>query len=596
MPTKGHIPEEIIDDIRHQADIVDIISEYVSLNHAGKNYKGLCPFHQEKTPSFVVNPAKQIFKCYGCGVGGNVFTFLMHYEQYSFPEAVKFLAARLGIALPSVNQQSSKQLRHQDALYQLHQDTARYFSKCLNEHAKARPVRAYLEQRGVHDESIATFSLGYALPEWDDLFKALRGKYPPELLAESGLILKRKQGVGFYDRFRDRLMIPIHDARGRIVAFGGRIMGEGEPKYLNSPETAIFQKGSTLFGLYHAKDAIRRSGQIMITEGYFDMLIPYSFGVKQVVATMGTSLTENHIRLIRRYARTVLLMFDADPAGMKAVLRTLDMFLPSGLDVRAVMLPQGEDPDTAIRTHGVEGFQRYIADAVPLVDFVRERIVEQYDLSQVSQQVACANQLLPIIVKIPDMIERGIQINRTADLLKISDTVILREFKRVAESGKTSFTPAIPTGKRAAMPLLEQYLLKALCKDKRLIPEVQRALDVEKYIRSPLAKYILKELFVYHDKTDFESKMLDSITRADIQRELSELFMRAEEIVDPVRTVHDCLEQLTVREFEHITKDTTRKVRDAQEKKKRESLDAFLEQKNRDLLRKKAELEKKKTQ
>lgn len=587
------IPEEIINEIRHQADLVEVISEYVPLKKTGSNYKGLCPFHSEKTPSFVVSPAKQIFHCYGCGAGGNVFTFLMQQEKYTFPEAIQVLAKRLGIQISEQSEpKATQQLRRSEGLYQLHHDAAQYFSQHLTQSDQGQQVREYLKQRGIYEKSIQTFSLGYALPSWDGLWKTLIQKYSRDFLLESGLVIKKKSGVGHYDRFRDRLMIPIHDERGRIVAFGGRILGEGEPKYLNSPETSIFHKGRTLFGIYHAKDAIRRLGSILVVEGYFDMIVPYNYGVENIVATMGTALTEHHLRQIQRYTKNVVLVFDSDPAGIKAVLRTLDLFLSSGFEARAVVLPKGEDPDSIIRKEGAEKFRDYVDHAPLLLDFVRERILEQYDLSRVEQQIKCVNQLLPTILKIRDIVERDIQINRTADILKISDKALLQEFKRAANTGKAQLTQTIPK-KRTAMPILEEYLIRALIKDKSLISVIQEELNPEEDLSSPIAKRIVKELFVYKDQRDFEARILDDVEEMEIHQDLADLFMRADEIVDPAKTVRDCLDRLRQKCFEHATLDVTRKVRNAQEKKDTQTLDTVLEQKNKDLLRKKANLYKK---
>ncbi len=586
MSDTRHIPEEIIDEIRHQTDIVEIISEYVPLTKTGKNYKGLCPFHREKTPSFIVSPQKQIFHCYGCGAGGNVFTFLMQHEKYTFPEVVRVLAKRLGIRLPTKTTGPSPQhLGRLDLLYKLHLEAAQYFVHQLTQSDQGKKAREYLQDRGIKDTVIKAFSIGYASPAWDDIQKAFIHKYSMDILLESGLVIKRKNGVGQYDRFRDRLMISIHDEQGRIVAFGGRILEEGDPKYINSPESLIFHKGRILFGLYHAKDVIRRHGHVLIVEGYFDMIVPYSVGVENIVATMGTALTEHHLRLLQRYTKKVTLVFDPDPAGVRAVQRTLDLFLESGFEVRAAVLPRGEDPDTTIRRMGTERFQHYINQAPLFLDFIRDRIVEQYDLSRIDQQIACANQILPTIVKIQDIVERNIQINRTADILKVADKALLQEFKKVASTGRPRISQPIPE-KRIAIPPLERYLIKALLKDKSLIPHVEKVLDPQD-LSHPVAQRIISELFVYNDKTDFEARILDTFSGTEYQTYLANLFMSADEVVDPVTTVQDCLYRLRQKDFEQATLNSTRKLREAQKRKDdREFLNTMLEQKNKDLRKK----------
>lgn len=592
MPSR-FIPEDTINDIRRQVDIVDVISEYVRLEKTGQNYKGLCPFHKEKTPSFVVNPAKQIFHCYGCGKGGNAFTFLMEHEKYSFPEAIRALAKRLGINLPEqqADPAAAQQARRNDALYQLHQDAAQYFADQLLNRPEAENARAYLLRRGIERDALAQIGFGYALPAWDGLHSRFARTYPLDALFESGLIIKRQNASGAYDRFRDRLMIPIHDERGRVIAFGGRILGDGEPKYLNSPESAIFHKGRTLFGFHLTKDAARRAGSIVLVEGYFDMIVPYLRGIPNIAATMGTALTGEHLHMLQRFVRKIVLVFDPDPAGVNAMIRTLDLFLASGFEARAAVLPGGGDPDTFVRTSGAEAFQRIIDAAPPLLDFIRDRIIERYDIARLDQQIACANHLLPTLVKIQNIIERNAQIARTADLLRITDGAILEEFRKAAQTGVVKIRPKTPENAPTvtAIPIVEQYLICALLKDKSLIPTIQRALTPEE-LTHPLAQRVLKMLLKYGDKTDFEAKMLDMFQGTAYQGELSRLFLGADQIIDPAATARDCVVRLRQMPFTQATLDVTRKAHEAQERNDTNGFEAFFAQKNADLLKKRQEL------
>ncbi len=589
----GKYSEELIDEIRRQTDIVAVISEYVALKRTGQNFTGLCPFHHEKTPSFVVNPVKQIFHCYGCSAGGNVITFLMQQEKYTFPETVQLLARKLGLSLAeSTSPAASQQATRTDALYRLHRDAAAFFSAQLLNSQEGQRARDYLQQRGISADMITAFGLGFALPEWDRLRNELSRKYSEDVLFESGLLSKNEEKGRKYDRFRNRLMIPIHDERGRMIAFGGRILGDGQPKYLNSPESPIFHKSKTLFGLHHAKDAIRQEGAILIVEGYFDMMTPYSYGVRNIAATMGTALTEQHLNSLRRYTNTVILLFDPDPAGIKAVLRTLDLFLASGMEAKAVILPRGEDPDTAIQKLGVEQFRAYIRDAPLLLDFMRERIVEQYDLNRLAHQIACANQILPTLAKIQNIIERNAQIAKTADVLRITDQALLQQFTKLAQTGKIQpLEVPSPPSATIPLPVVERCLVKALIKDKSLIATVQRELDVTAFTH-PVTRAILQELFVYNDKTDFEARLFDRFRGHDGFASLSELLVKTDEIIEPAQTVQDCLKQLRQKRFEHATREVSRKLRDAQEGGRQANLDAFLERKNRDLWQKKQQGEK----
>ena len=586
----SRIPEETINEIRLQSDIVGVISEYVALEKTGQNFKGLCPFHHEKTPSFVVNPGKQIFHCYGCGEGGNVFSFLMKHEKYSFPEAVWVLARRAGIQLQErTSRQSEQRFKRHEALYRLHHEATQYFSEQLLKNPQAVQVREYLAQRGIGAELIQSFSLGYALPEWDGLRKRLISRYPAELLLESGLLIKKKSGTGQYDRFRDRLIVPIHDDRGRVVAFGGRTLGDNGPKYLNSPESSIFHKSKTLFGLHQAKDEIRRSGSVLIVEGYFDMIVPYGHGVQNVTATMGTALTDQHLRLLQRHTKKVVLVFDSDPAGIKAVMRTLDLFLASGFEARAVVLPQSEDPDSFVRKEGADKLREAVEFAPLLLDFIRDRIIERYDISRIEQQIACANQILPTIVKIQNIVERNAQISKTADLLHVTDASLLQQFRKVVQEGKPRIeTSSQKNSQTVAMPVLEKYLLKALLKDKRLIVSVKDELRPDE-LSYPLSRVILRELFVYSDKADFESRIFDSFQNSEAREELSKLLIQSDEIIDPARTVQDCIQRLRQQPIERASRHVSIKVREAQERKDLPALEELLEQKNKDLLRKQRE-------
>lgn len=585
----GRIPEESIQEIRQHADIVAVISEYVALEQAGKNYKGLCPFHQEKTPSFVVSPEKQIYHCYGCGAGGNVFSFLMKYEKYSFPEAVHVLARRLGIRLPEQESgQEPQQLQRTEKIYQLHREVANFFVYQLKNSAQAQHAREYLRNRDIGEATQETFKIGYAPSGWDDMQRHFARTYQPELLLESGLMIKRKDGVGQYDRFRDRLMIPIHDDRGRVVAFGGRILGEGEPKYLNSPESPIFHKGRLLFGLHHAKPAICRQGEVLIVEGYFDMIVPYSLGVQNIAATMGTALTDQHLRLLQRYTKKVVLMFDADPAGIKAVQRTLDLFLESGFEVRAAILPQNEDPDTAIRRMGLEQFSHYIARAPLLLDFIRERIMEQYDLARNDQRIACANQILSTIVKIQNVPVRNDQISKTASLLQVTEAehALFEQFKKVARTGRAHIVAPV-VEKPTKLPSLERFLIKAVLKDKRLIACLVEQQFSPSMLTHPVAQRLVKELMEYGDKTDFEARILDQFRDTPHQKMLTELFIQLDEVVNPQVTLQDCLTRLQRKGFESATLTSTRRLREAQQRKDEKALlDAILEQKNKELHKK----------
>src|SRR5262249_2573315 len=394
-PVSQLIPEEVVQEVLLRTDIVDVLGDYVQLKRTGANAKGLCPFHQEKTPSFTVSPAKGLFYCFGCHASGNVFRFLMQHEHMTFPEAVRFLAARYGVRLP----EASPQQRQQESLsplYALHQAAATFFHECLLHDPVAQPARLACRQRHITHEMAGRFGLGYAPAAWDALCQAMyKQGFSQELLVQSGLAVvreglrpaptqSRQAQRGAYDRFRHRLMFPIHDRLGRPIAFGGRALESSEalhvPKYLNSPETPIFHKGRLLYGLAFAKAALRQREQALIVEGYTDVIACHRQSVTHAVGTLGTALTEHHVGLLKGIVKEVVLVFDGDAAGGAATERSIGLFLDAGMRVRVVTLPEGEDPDSFLRQHTGEEFLRHVDEAGSFVDYLLTRVARFVDL------------------------------------------------------------------------------------------------------------------------------------------------------------------------------------------------------------------------
>jgi len=347
--------QDLIDQVRGASDIVDIISEYVPLKKKGANYFGLCPFHAEKTPSFSVNQAKQIYHCFGCGEGGNVFTFLMNHDKLGFTEALKLLARKSGIKLPKP-QQDKKTADLNDQLYYANSVANAYFKQTLNQKNLSEKAKTFLKQRGVDSTAEEKFSLGYAPDKWDGFLSFAQSKgLDPKILVTAGLIVPKSDGKGYVDRFRDRLMFPIFNISGKIVGFGGRTLNpKEEAKYMNSPETPIYQKGKILYGLSFSKDSIREEGKAIIVEGYMDFISLFQAGIKNLVATSGTAFTTDQARLLSRHAQEVFLLFDSDSAGQQAAVRSLDILFDQGFEVKIVSFPQGEDPDSYVKKSGSE--------------------------------------------------------------------------------------------------------------------------------------------------------------------------------------------------------------------------------------------------
>lgn len=422
---------EVLDRIREAIDIVHLVSEYVVLKQRGRNFVGLCPFHHEKTPSFTVSPEKQIFYCFGCGTGGDIFSFVMKHEHLEFPEAVRFLAEKAGIPLEEKQRKKvSSKFKQNERLYQLNLLAARFFYKALHAQPGEKAVR-YLEKRGIKAETREQFALGYALDHWHALHTFLEKQgFSRQEICQAGLAIPREKGGGCYDRFRDRLIFPIQDLRGRFIAFGGRILGSGEPKYLNSPETPVFQKKNNLYGLKIALPEIRKTGRALIMEGYMDVISAYQHGHANAVASLGTAFTIEQARLLARYAKEVVIALDGDEAGIKATLRCLEIF--DGLDVvvKILEIPEGSDPDDYLQSHGGQAFQRLIEEALTAFEYKLKLALKRHDPDSIQGKVEIVNELLPDLAKMKNIIARQEYIKLMARRLDIDEEGIQRQLNR----------------------------------------------------------------------------------------------------------------------------------------------------------------------
>ncbi len=433
---RGLISDEIIDQIRDRVDIADIVSQHVSMTKAGQNLKGRCPFHLDKTPSFTVSPSKQIFHCFGCGAGGSVFTFLTRITGASFPEVVRDLGRKVGVEIQETTG-SGLQTAQLARIEQVNQAAAAWFQKHLQSEKTGEPARRYLAERGIHEATIARFQIGSAQAEWDGLVTALTAQGMAEIdLVAAGLVVARDQAgggsrkgsTGFYDRFRARVMFPIIDLRKRIVGFGGRTLGDGTPKYLNSPDTALFRKGQTLFALDQARDAIARTKTAIVVEGYFDAIALHQAGVTHAVATLGTALTPEHIQVLRRFAVNVVLLFDPDAAGVRAALRGLDLFVNSGLGVKVITLPSGDDPDTFVRREGPGAFARLEELAPSLLDYALDHSMKQAEAGSLESRIRSVDEVLRILQKSEHPIEREERIRVVAERLGINQSRLIERY------------------------------------------------------------------------------------------------------------------------------------------------------------------------
>ncbi len=436
--TSSFEQKDAVQRVKDAAQIVDIIGECVSLKRAGVNMKGLCPFHAEKTPSFMVNPARQSFHCFGCGEGGDVFSFMMKYYNLTFPETLEQLAQRYQITLPEkrYSAEDSAKAEKRQKLFDANERAARLYHEYLLNHSGAARARTYLEEREISGEMIKRFTLGFAPAGWDFLSsKVAKSSITLAEAEEAGLLVRKERG-GFYDRFRDRILFPIADLTGRIVGFGGRILGEGEPKYLNTPETLIFEKSRLLFGLYQHRDAIRKKRKAVIVEGNFDLLSLASHGVDNVVAPLGTALTQAQIRLVKGYADEVILLFDGDAAGIKAAMRSVPLFLAEQVAARVALLPSMHDPDTYIRAHGKDGLEKYLAAALPIVEYAFEHLKDKHGMSMTGKG-KILEELEPLIeASGSSPFQQSVLISEFSNKLELDTAQVLQGFKTAARKKK----------------------------------------------------------------------------------------------------------------------------------------------------------------
>jgi DNA primase len=422
------------DRVKQQADIVRVIGEYVQLKKAGQNYRGLCPFHSEKSPSFNVHPVRQIYHCFGCQVGGDVFKFVMEMEKVQFPESIRIVAEKCGIAVPAPRDRSPEERREdheRTLLIEMHKVAQSFFTKNLENTPEGKVARAYLEDRGLTKDVIEQFGIGYAPSGGDILLRQLKTKYPDKLLVESGLISRDQNSARLFDRFRRRITFPIANESGKIVAFGCRALGDDMPKYLNSPETPIYSKSNVLYHLDRAKDALRRSDFAILVEGYMDAIAVARAGISNVVASCGTALADPQIKLLSRFTHRVIVNYDPDTAGQTATERSISLLLEQDYEVRVLALPGKADPDKFIREQGKDAYIKLLKDSPPYVDYLIAR-ARRMDLTTGEGKRNAVNFLLPYIQKIPNRLLRSEWATRIAQQLRLDEPVLRAEISRAA--------------------------------------------------------------------------------------------------------------------------------------------------------------------
>ena len=542
-----HIPDHLIEEIRSRNDILDTISENILLKKSGQNYKGLCPFHSEKTPSFVVSPEKQIYHCFGCGAGGNIFKFIMEMEDLSFLDAIKILAAKCGVTLPAFKPgQTNAKSNERDVLLNINQKAQSYFILSLMSKG-GEQAREYLNSRGLNDKKLlADYSIGWATSGWTDTLHQLQNqeKFSKNDLSRAGLI-KQKEGAGknnFYDRFRGRIIFPLQDIHGNLIAFAGRVIGESEPKYLNSPETPLYIKGRHLFGFNRAKEAIRKQNKALIVEGYFDQMRAHQNGIRNTVATCGTALTLEQASLLKNHTKRATLIFDSDSAGQAATKKGFEVLLKQGMSVDVLSLPSGHDPDSFIYQFGPEKFLEKLKNAKPFVETFIDDIIADGDLTTPMGKVAVVNQVLPILINVKNTIERTEWISILTERAKIEDQALLNELKNAIKQDKTIVSDPLQKDGHQNKKNVELYLVRLMFSDKELALKIKEKVKIEDFIDPDLRLIVGSCYRLLADgcelKVDF---IMNQIDEPNIRNLLSEIGVTSIPFDNPKQTVRDCI-------------------------------------------------------
>ncbi len=553
------------DRVKQQADIVRVVGEYVRLKKTGKDFSGLCPFHQEKTPSFTVSPIKQIFYCFGCGKGGDVYNFVMDMEKCEFPEAVKVVAEKCGIAVPRQQERSPeerKENQQRSVLVEMHREAQTFFVKQLEGTPEGKAARAYLEDRGLDNDAIARFGIGYAPSGGDVLLRHLKNKYNDKLLIESGLVSRDQSAARLFDRFRRRITFPISNESGKIVAFGARALGDDMPKYLNSPETPIYSKSNVLYHMDRAKEALRRQDFAILVEGYMDVIAVARAGISNVVASCGTSLAETQIKLLGRFTTRVIVNYDPDTAGQAATERSLSLLLEQDFEVRVLALPpvgnQKADPDLFIRERGKDEYLKLLKEAPPYVDYLIAR-ARQMDLTTGEGKQRALNFLLPYIQKIPNGILRSEWATRIAQQLRIDEPLLRSALSKAAKERRSEIKTQPELIGRTAKPV-ERRLIRMLAEGQDFRQELAQQLQNTQLYRGLETEKIFAALVIASlSGQPVQATEVGAVLEERDRRLFFEILF--EDSNEPTREeAMSCIEALQHRQAEHELADVQRSI------------------------------------
>ena len=544
---KYSIPENIIDEVRDRTDIVEVVSKFVSIKKVGKNFKGLCPFHSEKTPSFTVSSEKRIYHCFGCGAGGNVFKFVMEVQNISFVDAVRQFAESAGVLIPQANKGNLNDPKYQEreALKKANELAANYFQSLFKESGKGLAARDYLKGRHFTGEILDQYKIGWAIPEWRGLTNHLRktSNLSRKTVLQSGLVIEKEEGSSVYDRFRGRVIFPIQDAHGSVIGFGGRAISESDqPKYLNSPETPLYQKSQVLFGMNLAKQAIRKEDQAILVEGYLDQMRATQYGVLNTVATCGTALTAKQAAMLRNYASSVVMVFDSDNAGRDAADKGFEVLQEKGLQVKIVFLPEGKDPDSYIHENGVKKFLEKIKTAKPYLESYIDGVITRKNGNSTSELAKMANQVVPMLRKVQNLVERNSLVEYFSSEAKIDDAAFLMELKK-SFSKNQSRVEVLET-KTDSVLRLERHLVQLILSDKETAQKVLHAVNPEDFSSSVLRTIAITcSQKIQEDESLEIDKLIDNTDNPEAKDLLTQLGLEPLEFDSVEKSVTDCIKK-----------------------------------------------------
>lgn len=576
------ISDHDLSELRSRADIVQVIGEKVPLKKAGRHFKGLCPFHQEKTSSFMVQPEKQIYHCFGCGVGGDIFSFVMKYENVSFPEAIERLADRYGVELKSREGEKGdfQKIREEKELsYRINRLAARYFLEKLLHPESGKKARAYLAERGIREENFRSAPLGYA-PEGRGLVTLLKEKNAPMALAEKLGLVRKKDG-DLYDFFRDRVLFTILSTEEKVLGFSGRALGEAQPKYLNSPESVVYHKSDSLLGIHRARASIREKDQAILVEGNFDMLRLHQEGILNVVAPLGTALTPQQIKILSRITDRFILLFDGDAAGMKAAERALEIFLPFNISPRVILLPQNEDPDSFVRKNGREAMEQKIRQAPLLID-VRLDLILSQGTSNPQAKAQAIKQARDLIQLFPGDVEKRVYGQRIADRFGIPEDLLLKvsnfSTRRSEEEGAVKVE-----SKAGSFPMIEKKLLELFLSGSKMASGLSLKIESRDFSYPLFGRIWAMVRHDFEAHGDIQISRLLSVASSDAEKGLlTELAMAGGEYGEmDAPAAEDCVKQLRKTRLQGELKNLSQKIRRAETQNDQEDLKNLLIEKNK---------------